>query len=91
LSRILIAAGRIIDEQQTVVGGIGHERSLRRPGEFTRVCDPLGNWVEWHNVVAGSAKKDQSHSTGGRGVPGNIESLANRNQLVQSWSKDWVA
>jgi hypothetical protein len=74
-------AVHIIDDLETVVGDIGLELGGRSPGEGSGVGDALDDGVERLDVGGRATEEDQGDGVGCRWVPGDLESLASRNDL----------
>ena len=69
------------------MGDIGLEVGRGSPGEGARVGDADGEGsAEGNNVGRGAAEQDQRDGVAGRGLPGDLEWLAGRDNLGRNMS-----
>lgn len=91
LGGVLVLAGTLDNEEQTVVGGVGGQVRARSPGELARVGDLLSEGLEGLDVGGGTAEEDQGDGTLGGGSPLDGVALALRDDLVQTGGGNGVA
>lgn len=91
LDGVLVLASALNNEKDAVVGGVRLEGGAGSPRVAARVADVFDDGLEGDNVGAGAAEKDQRHATRGSRVPGDLEGLASRNNLVQFGGEDGIA
>jgi hypothetical protein len=88
LGGVLVLAVDVVNQLETVVGGIGLEIGRGGPGEGARVGDADGKGsTEGNDVGRGATEKDQGDGVPGSGLPGDLEGLAGRDDL---WGKGSV-
>lgn len=88
LGGVLVLAGRIIDELNSVAVGVhgGGQVGRRSPGELAAVGNTLNDVGELHGIGGRALEEDEGHGAGGGRVPGDLEGLASGNNLVQRTS-----
>lgn len=91
LGRVLVLAGTLNNEEQTVVGGVGLEVRARSPLELAAVGDGLGEGLQRDDVGGGTAQENQRDGTSSGGSPLDGVGLALRNDLVQARRDDGIA
>lgn len=91
LSGVLVLAGALNDEQETVVGGVNLEVGTGGPGEGAAVGDGLGEGLEGLHVVGGATEEDQGDGASGGRLPLDGVGLALRDDLVQARGNNGVA
>lgn len=91
LDGVLVLASALDNKEDTVVGGVRLEGGAGSPRVTARVVDVFDNGLDGDDVGAGAAQKDKRHSARGSGVPGDLEGLASRNNLVQFGGEDGIA
>lgn len=84
LGGVLVLAGNVVDQLETVVGDIGLEGSSGSPGEGARVGNALGKSLDGEDVGRGATEKDKRNRVGGGWLPGDLEGLASRHNLGRS-------
>jgi hypothetical protein len=91
LGGVLVLAGTLDNEEQTVVGGVGLEVRARSPLELAAVGDGLGESLQRDDVVGGTAQENQGDGTSSRRLPLDGVGLALGHDLVQTRSDDGIA
>jgi hypothetical protein len=81
LSRVLVLAGDVVDQLESVVGGVGLERGGRGPGEGAGVLEALNESLDGDNVGRGATEQEERDRVGGGWLPGDGEGLASRDNL----------
>lgn len=90
LSRVLVAQGGLVDEQNAVVGDVGLVAG-RLPQERACVGQVLGDDGDGHDVLARPAQELKGDGARGVGIPGDLVGLALGHNLVQAGGEDGVA
>jgi hypothetical protein len=90
LSGVLVLAGNVVDQLESVVGGVSLESRGRGPDEGTGVGDALNESLDGDNVGGRSTEEEERDRVGGSWLPGDGEGLASRDNLDQRTS-DGVA
>lgn len=91
LGGVLVLASTINDQLNTIAGGIGLQSGAWGPLVGTRVLNALNNGAVVDDVLSWTTEEEDRNSSLSSWVPGDLEWLADRDLLVQSWSEDWVA
>lgn len=91
LGGVLVLAGTLDNEEQTVVGNVGLKVRARSPLELAAVGDGLGESLEGLDVVGGTAQEDQGDGTNSGGSPLDGVGLALGHDLVQARGNDGIA
>ena len=81
LGGVLVLAGNVIDQLESVAGAVSLEGGGRSPLEGTRVVDTLSKSLDGDNVDGGATEQDEGDRVGGGRLPGDGEGLASRNNL----------
>ena len=77
----MVLAGYVVDDLETVVRHISLELGRGSPGVGSGVGDALDDGVERNDVGGRTTEEDQGDGVGRGRVPGDLESLASRNDL----------
>jgi len=85
LGSVLVLAVGINNDFNTVVGHIGLESRAGCPGVLSAIGDFLNDWVENLDVCRWPVEEEESHGSGGRGVPGNVIGFADGDNLPNCW------
>lgn len=91
LGGVLVLAGTLDNEEETVVGDVGLEVGAGGPLELSAVGDGLSESLEGNDVGGGTAQEDQGDGTSGGGGPLDGVGLALGNDLVQAGRGDGIA
>lgn len=93
LGGVLVLAGGVVDQLDAVaLSALGWSEVLgRSPDVGTIVLGLLDDRVLWDGVGAGALEKDESDGALGGRVPGDGEALADWDDRVETWLRDWVA
>lgn len=91
LGGVLVLAGTLDNEEETVVGGVGRKVGARSPLELAAVGDGLGESLEGNDVGGGTAQEDQGDGANGGGGPLDGVGLALGDDLVQTRGGDGIA
>lgn len=91
LGGVLVLAGTLDNEEETVVGDVGLEVGAGGPLELSAVGDGLSESLKGNDVVGGTAQEDQGDGTSGGGGPLDGVGLALGNDLVQAGRGDGIA
>jgi hypothetical protein len=86
LCGVLVLAGNVVDELETVTGHIGLEGSGWGPDERSAVGNASNDGLERNHVGGRATEKDQRDAVGGGWLPGDGEGLASRDNLDQRTS-----
>ena len=81
LGGVLVLAGNVVDQLESVAGAVSLEGGGRGPGEGTRVVDALSKSLDGDNVGGGATEQQQRDCVGGGWLPGDGEGLASRDNL----------
>lgn len=81
LGRVLVLAGNIVNQLESIAGAVGLEGGSWRPDEGTRVVDALSKSLDGDNVDGGATEQQQRDCVGGGWLPSDGESLASRDNL----------
>lgn len=74
-----------------VAGSVWRELRRRSPEVAARVVDAISDGAVDDCVVGGTLQEDKSYVSLGRRVPGDVKSLADRDDLVKARSVDGIA
>ena len=91
LRAVLVLAGRIVDQLDSVAGLAGCEVRGGNPDEGAVVGNLLGDRVLGNGIGAGALKQEERDGALGRGSPGDGEVLANGNDGVHVRFMDGIA
>ena len=91
MSRVLVLAGALDDQEQAVVGRIRLQAGAGSPGVAAVVGNRLGDGVNGLDVGAGSTQEHQRDLTRSGGIPLDGVGLAGRDLLLQTGLNDSVA
>lgn len=90
LGGVLVLAGALDDEHQTVVSGVRLQVRAGGPVEVAGVVNGLGQSVDGLDVGGGAAEEDQGDGALGGGIPLNGVGLAGGHQVVEAGLGDGV-
>lgn len=91
LGGVLVLAGTLDNEEETVVGGVNLKVGAGGPGEGAAVGDGVGEGLDGLHVRGGATEEDQGDRASGGRVPLDGVGLALRNDLVQAGGNNGVA
>src|SRR5690242_3963007 len=93
LGGVLVLAGNVVNQLESVAGYISLEGGGRSPGEGTRVVDALSKSLNGNNVGGGATEQEERDRVGGGRLPGDGEGLASRDNLrrVSGWNEVSIA
>ena len=91
LGGVLVLAGTLNNEKQTVVGDVGLQVSARSPAELAAVGDGLGKSLEGEDVGGGTAQKNEGDRANSGGSPLDGVGLALGHDLIQTRVGDGIA
>lgn len=88
LGGVLVLAGNVVNQLESVAGDISLEGGGRSPGEGTRVVDALSKSLNGNNVGGGATEQEERDRVGGGRLPGDGEGPASRDNLrkVSGWN-----
>jgi hypothetical protein len=81
LGGVLVLAGNVVDQLESVAGAVSLEGGGRGPSEGTRVVDTLSKSLDGDNVGGRSTEEEERDRVGGGWLPGDGEGLASRDNL----------
>ena len=81
LGGVLVLAGNVVDQLETVVGDISLEGGGRSPLEGAGVGDALSKSLDGDDVGRGATEEEERDRVGGGWLPGDGEGLAGRDNL----------
>lgn len=81
LGGVLVLAVNVVDQLESVVGGVGLEGGGGSPLEGTRVVDALSKSLDGDHVGGGTTEQEEGDCVGGGWLPGDGEGLASRDNL----------
>lgn len=91
LSRVLVLAGTLDDQQDAVVGDVGHELGAGSPGVAAIVRDRFGDGADGLDISAGPAEEYQRDGAFRAGRPLNGVGLPDRNLVAQPGFENGIA
>lgn len=84
LGGVLVLAGDVVNQLESVAGAVSLEGGGRGPHEGTGVLDTLSKSLDGDNIGGRSTEEEERDRVGGGWLPGDGEGLASRDNLETS-------